>query len=132
MLGDGSNDTSTWDPLGSVDQELERVREHLVTTLDDLAEKVLGQIQTTRGMLDVADSLLFGVRRLGPLSPPAGSQDPAEAHLRRLSVDLVEALRELPEWMQDGYVDTCRELARGLRALPAGAGDIDAASAPGE
>ena len=125
---DASNHIPPIDPRTGLQLDLERLRELLIIAMDDLAEKVLGQIQTTRAMVDVADSLLM---QTGQLAPPARPPDMAEARVRRRSNELEAALRELPDWMQEGYVHTCRELARAIRSLPTRADESDLDSGSG-
>jgi hypothetical protein len=71
---EGSGPTSD-----SLEEALERLQTLVIQTMDSLAEQVLGQIQTTRGIAEQTDML---IRQLHVVTadPPAG--DASESHRR--------------------------------------------------
>jgi hypothetical protein len=98
----------------SLQSELERLRWLVVQTMDGLAGQVLDQIQITRGMAEQAEERLNELRLVS-----AGTQPPdsSEVHLRQVSVQIEEAMRDLPEHTWNEFAQTCTQLARTVRRL---------------
>src|ERR1700694_2721785 len=76
-----------------LEQEVLRLRQQVVRTMDHLAGQVLDQIQTTRGLADATESLLIQIKEAGAADP---SQGGVEVRLRRLSSEIEEGIAGLP------------------------------------
>jgi hypothetical protein len=96
-----------------LDAELAEVQRLIVQLMDRLAEQVLGQIQDTRSMADQIEAMRAQLRTAAP--PHDDAAHLTEAHLRRLSWRFSDALRGLPEYQWDGFVDSCVQLAQMLQ-----------------
>src|SRR4030081_2124392 len=95
-----------------LEQEVLRLRQQVIHTMDHLAGQVLDQIQTTRGLADATESLLIQIRGVAAADHP---QSGVEARRRKLSGEIEEAMRALPEPLWERYTQSCKELARLLQ-----------------
>jgi len=96
-----------------LERELAELQRLLVQSMDQLAEQVLDQIQSTRQMVDATDAIRAQLRKSSPLDDDAARL--TEAHMRRLSWRFNEALRDLPEYQWDNYADACVQIAKMLQ-----------------
>jgi hypothetical protein len=96
-----------------LDAGLAELQRLLIQTLDQLAERVLGQIQTTRTLAD--QTAAQRAQMLAAIPAVDEAAQVMEAHLRRLSWRFNDALRNLPEQHWDSFVDTCIQIADLLR-----------------
>jgi hypothetical protein len=108
----GESSGSLEDYRRELEQEVLRLRQHVVHVMNRLAGQVLDQIQTTRGLADATESLLIEIKGSGAADHPQGG---VEARLRWLSSKIEEAMRELPEPLWERYTQSCKELARTMR-----------------
>lgn len=119
MVGPGyARDSSDAEGEGhtpeSLEAELARLRWLVVHAMNEMAEQVLDQIQTTRGVAQQTDSLLAEVKRTTAYTRRVEGDEP---HLRQVCSQIEEAIRDLPERSWDDYAQTCTQLARTLRRL---------------
>jgi hypothetical protein len=98
----------------SVQTELERLRWLIVQTMNGLSEEVLEQIQTTRRMAEQTETVLV---ELACTQTEQSTANAAERHLRQVSLQIEEAMRNLPADAWDDFARTCVQLARTLARL---------------
>lgn len=109
--GDESGSFESRETLTSLQTSLERLRLLVIQTIDALADGVLGQIQTSRGIVEQIDALLGEVRQVTAQTPTVTA---SESHLREVSAQIEEAIRDMPESNWDTYAHICAQLARML------------------
>jgi hypothetical protein len=113
--GEGQDEAAKRDNRpGLAISELERLRWLIVQAMDNLAEQVLGQIQTTRDIAEQTESLLLQVQLPGTEPEPG---DRTEHHLRQVRNQIEEAIRNIPESSWDDFAQTCTQLARTVRRV---------------